>query len=295
MCAYFLFGVFFFYRYLRFQESTVNLHKAVLVVFLFAVAESTCWYAAYQTINLTGQPYCCPFPATVVAALVLQIFRQSFARILLLIVSLGYGIVRPKLLPTEWFAIVIVSILYFTAACLAQVSEIILVHDIHGDAPDSVIQYQLPELVMDVVFLSWIYLALGSTVRILTEFQQTHKLLMYKRLAYTIAGFVLLFALVTLLILLDKSEYISWPWQWSWAQQVLWELLNFSVLSASILICLPSENSRLLSYASQLPTEDPDEDDEEGLQLKGGPGMPDQYSDEDDDYDDDGTMEMVGE
>ena len=54
------------------QESILPLHQGVLFVFLVALAEATSWYAAYQTINLTGQPYCCPFPKTVVASLVLQ-------------------------------------------------------------------------------------------------------------------------------------------------------------------------------------------------------------------------------
>jgi hypothetical protein len=226
-----------------------------------ALAEATCWYAAYQTINLTGQPYCCPFPATVVASLVLQIFRQTFARSLLLVVSLGYGIVRPKLLPAEWIAVMIVSVLYFIAAIIAEVSEIVLVHDIHGESPESVLSYQIPELIMDVIFLSWIYLALGSTIRILTEFQQGYKLNLYRQLASTIGLFVTLFALATVLILLDKGGVIKWPWQWAWAQQVLWEVLNFAVLAAVCIICCPSDNSRRLSYASQLPTDDPDEDD----------------------------------
>ena len=181
---------------------------------------------------------------------------------LLLVVSLGYGIVRPKLLPAEWAAIGVVSTLYFAAAAVAQVSEIILVHDIHGDSPDSVVSYQIPELFMDVLFLSWIYLALGSTIRILTEFQQTHKLNMYRQLAGTIALFVGLFAAVTVLVLLDKSKVLTWPWQWAWAQEVLWEVLNFAVLAAVCIVCLPTDNSHLLSYASQLPTEDPDEDEE---------------------------------
>lgn len=58
-------------------------------------------------------------------------------------------------------------------------------------------------------------------------------------------------------LLSDDAKIISWPWQWSWVQQVLWESLNFSVLVAVCFICKPTENSRMLSYASQLPTEDP--------------------------------------
>lgn len=167
---------------------------------------------------------------------------------------------RPKLLPTEWTAVIIVSALYFISAFIAQVTEIVLVNDIHLDAPQSVMGYQIPELLMDVIFLSWIYLALTSTIRILTEFKQTQKLSMYRWLTGTIYVFVFLFSLVTVIILLDKLGYLTWPWQWAWAQQVLWEILNFFVLICVCLICRPTDNSHLLAYASQIPTEDPDDD-----------------------------------
>jgi hypothetical protein len=204
MIAYFFFGVVYCYFFFKHLQSTLPIHKAVLAVFIVALAEATTWYAAYQTINITGEPYCCPFPTTVVASLVLQIFRQTFSRTLLLVVSLGYGIVRPKLLPAEWIATAVVTCLYFIAAATAQVAEIVVVNDVHADSPESVVSYQIPELFMDIIFLSWIYLALGSTIRVLTEFQQSYKLQMYRQLAYTIGVFVALFALVTVLILLGE-------------------------------------------------------------------------------------------
>ena len=74
---------------------------------------------------------------------------------------------------------------------------------------------------MDVIFLSWIYMALGSTIRILTEFQQGYKLNLYKQLAFVIGLFVTLFAMASILILLDTTGVIKWPWQWAWVQQVL--------------------------------------------------------------------------
>jgi hypothetical protein len=36
-----------------------------------------------------------------------------------------------------------------------------------------------------------------------------------------------------------------------------WELVNFSIIGGVAVICRPSDNSGMLSYASQLPTEDP--------------------------------------
>lgn len=275
MVALILFGFFFLILYLRHKESALHLHHAILGVVLIAVVEASTWFTAYHLINQNGEPYCCPFPSPVVAALVLQVFRQTFSRTLLLVVSLGYGIVRPKLMPTEWIAVSIVTLLYFITACVSAVAEIILVHDVHGNAPKSVFMYQTPALMMDVIFLSWIYLALSSTIRILTEFQQTVKLYMYNQLAVTIGVFVVLYGVVAGLILLDDIDVVTWPWQWLWVQQVLWEILNFATLACVCIVCRPSEHSSLLSYASQIPTSDPDED------VEGGEG-PDSMEDEED-------------
>ncbi len=168
------------------------------------------WYATYQSLNLSGEPYCCPFPPAVVGSLVLQVFRQTFSRSLLLVVCLGYGIVRPKLMAAEWVAISIVSLLYFITAVVAQVSDIILVQDGEGDPSDSsVIGFKVPELVMDVVFLTWIYLAIGSTIRILTEFQQTVKLRMYQQLVTIIGVFAALFTLATVVFILGECPHSS--------------------------------------------------------------------------------------
>ena len=49
------------------------------------------------------------------SASVLQLFRQTCTRALLLVVALGYGIVRPKLLLSEWTSVAAVSTVYFIA------------------------------------------------------------------------------------------------------------------------------------------------------------------------------------
>ena len=117
-------------------------------------------------------------------------------------------------------------------------------------------------MVMDVVFLSWIYIALSSTIRILGEYRQTVKLEMFMSLARAIAGFVVMFTLVTLLVLADKKGFFAWPWKYTWAQNVSWEVLNLGVIVAVGIICMPSATSNMLSYAHQLPQDDPDDDNE---------------------------------
>ena len=208
MIAYVFFSTYFIGFYYLNKEATLRLHTAFIVIFLFALAESILWFTSYTVLNITGEPYCCPFPPLVVASLVLQVFRQTFSRCLLLVVCLGYGIVRPKLMNTEWVAVFVVSLLYLICACISQTAVIMFAQDASANygvqSNAQLLPYKLPEMFLDLVFIGWIYLAIGSTIRILTEFQQTVKLAMYKQLVSIIGVFVALFTFVTLIFMLSK-------------------------------------------------------------------------------------------
>jgi len=51
------------------------LNYAIMTVVLLATVESATWFGAYEQLNGSGEPYCCPFPSVVIAALVLQVDR----------------------------------------------------------------------------------------------------------------------------------------------------------------------------------------------------------------------------
>lgn len=97
------------------QDSLLTLHKGVFVTLVVCAVSAALWCAAFITINSTGHPYCCPFPPIVSAAQLVQILRQTLARLLLLLVSLGYGIIRPKLQRVEWAMVGLVTVFYFVA------------------------------------------------------------------------------------------------------------------------------------------------------------------------------------
>lgn len=73
MVAYTFFFAFFAGHYYTYRSAAIHLHSAFLVVFLVAMVEATLWFASYQSLNITGVPYCCPFPRIVVGSLVLQV------------------------------------------------------------------------------------------------------------------------------------------------------------------------------------------------------------------------------
>jgi len=64
-------------------------------------------------------------------------------------------------------------------------------------------------ILVDAVFLSWIYLAMESTIRILKEFHQTAKLDMYHRLVAVVGFFAVAFALYTLLVIFGELYFLN--------------------------------------------------------------------------------------
>ena len=97
------------------QDSLLPLHRAVSGTLFICAFSAILWCSAFITLNQTGKPFCCPFPPIVSASQLVQILRQTLARVLLLVVSLGYGIVRPKLQRCEWIMVALITAFYFVA------------------------------------------------------------------------------------------------------------------------------------------------------------------------------------
>jgi hypothetical protein len=199
-------------------------------------------------------PSCCPYPAYFIAMNVFQIMNQTLTRLLLLVICLGYGIGRPRLLTIEIVCIAVLHTLYFVAACANQLYYIIHLNnyyhhphrdpayarsELHSFHSDSLLIF---EVVINAMLLSWIYVSASSTIRILKEFQQDEKLKMYRRLVYILYLFIFLFVLITAIYMLDDQQILDWPWQLRWMQQAIYELLNLAVVAALCVLFKPTGN-----------------------------------------------------
>ena len=96
----------------------------------------------------------------------------------------------------------LIPFLYLLALAY-EITDIIF-FDVHPDTTTQTTSWVYPALVADFLFLGWIYLAMSSTIRVLNEFQQTHKLEMYDNLWITIGIFVVQFLLVSVIMSLSK-------------------------------------------------------------------------------------------
>ncbi len=46
--------------------------------------------------------------------------------------------------------------------------------------------------------------------------------------------------LTPIVVSIDENGIIDWPWQLTWSQVALWEILNFVVLAAIAITCRPT-------------------------------------------------------
>jgi uncharacterized membrane protein YidH (DUF202 family) len=93
------------------------------------------------------------------------------------------------------------------AAFVSQGAVIIFAAEAHGNfsaVNSKLTPYKIPAVVLDVIFLTWIYLAINATIRVLTEFKQTVKLNMYRQLVAIIGTFAIAFMVVTVFFMLGK-------------------------------------------------------------------------------------------
>lgn len=64
--------------------------------------------------------------------------------------------------------------------------------------------------------------------------------------------FVSMFMLLLIVVLGIQAQSYNWLWQWLWIFDVIFEILNFTVLCAVCVIWRPTRSSGLLAYSKQV-------------------------------------------
>lgn len=183
------------------------------------------------------------------SGLVANSIRNTLARVLMLVVSMGYGITIPQLKHKGWIAtlgvVFFIANLGYICVSVAQHFSPIALHYLFLAT--------LPISLLSTVFYLWTFLSLTFTMRKLQEEQQPYKLAIFKRLT-------LLFVLVILASVLwflvecyyrftqDKEDY----WQILWRFEAAWHVLFFITIAGIITMWRPTAQSKLLAFTLEL-------------------------------------------
>ncbi|KAL3679855.1 hypothetical protein R1sor_022811 [Riccia sorocarpa] len=261
--AYLILGLVWFVQYVRYWRDILQLQNCITAVIALGMCEMALWYFDYNNFNSTGKR---PIGITL-WAVTFGAIKKTVSRLLILVVSMGYGVVLPTLggLTSK---VVLLGSAYFVAAELLDVMENVgTVNDASGSARLFLV---LPVAVLDAFFILWIFTSLSKTLEKLQARRRFAKLELYRKFTNTLAIAVIAAVMwIGYELYFKATDKLSERWESAWVIPAFWIVFAFVILVTICFLWAPSQNSTRYAYSDELG----DADDEEEAQAftAGGP------------------------
>lgn len=155
--AYLALGLLWFLRFVQHWKDIIQLHYQITAVISLGMCEMALWYFEYSNFNATGSR---PIGITL-WAVTSSAIKKTVSRLLLLVVSMGYGVMRPTLGGIT-SKVILLGVVYFMASeALELVEHLGNINDFAGKARLFLV---LPVAVLDAFFIVWIFSSLSKTL-----------------------------------------------------------------------------------------------------------------------------------
>ncbi|OQR81749.1 hypothetical protein THRCLA_11445 [Thraustotheca clavata] len=249
--AYIVADLVFLVLLFRNRHTLIRLHFFIAMVLLLTTLETMLWFITYSSLNITGEALCCPYPKMIVASALMKVFSKLIARVLTMIICLGYGIARPNLTCAEITLVTGLGLCYIVSAGALEITH--LTNQSAGDVSPPLV-WELLATATDGCFAGWIFTSLMLTRKTLRATGQSAKYKMYDTLFTVLMSFMLITFLFTCYENAVYSKRIELSWEWMW---VLWassRTLNFLVVFVVSIIWRPTRTSLLYSHSVQVPS-----------------------------------------
>merc|ERR1712228_883767 len=150
------------------------------------------WYFHYLHLNNFGHVHHGPF----VVGLITTCSRRMVSRMLVVAVSLGYGVVKPTLNRSVKHKIIVLGVAYFIFAFMFEA----LIHYNQTEKVEPWMRVVLipPVAIINGIFWWWTFVSLNKTIEQLKIRRQSAKLQLYK--SFTLVLVITLIAAITFAI-----------------------------------------------------------------------------------------------
>ncbi|XP_068635330.1 uncharacterized protein [Aristolochia californica] len=258
--AYLLLSIIWLSQYIRFWNDIIQIQHCIAVVIALGLFEMTLWYLDYAYFNATGTR-----PIGITSWVVtIGAVRKTISRLIVLCVSMGYGVVRPTLggLTSK---VLIIGLTYFLASELLDITENVgIIDDISGKARLILV---LPDAFLDAFLILWIFTSLSKTLEKLQARRSSVKLDIYRKFTNALAVAVIAsVAWIGFEVYFKATDPFSERWQNAWVITAFWDVLAFGLLCVICFLWAPSLNAQRYAYSEELG----DELDEEAQSLTKG-------------------------
>ncbi|KAL2096539.1 hypothetical protein ACEWY4_008687 [Coilia grayii] len=224
------------------------------VIFL-GMLEKAVFYAEFQSIRYDGLSV----KGAVLFAEVLSAVKRTLARVLVIIASLGYGIVKPRL-GALLHRVVGVGLLYLI---FSIVEGVLRVNSEQGKSSRLLCDVVLA--VTDSCIVWHIFISLAQTMKLLRLRRNVVKLSLYRHFTNT-----LIFAVIASVIFIVwttntfKFSKCQSDWRELWIDDAFWRFLFSTILLVIMFLWRPSANNQRYAFS---PLVDEESDEEEKEQL----------------------------
>lgn len=260
--AYLVLGLGWFLRFVQFWKDIIHLHYHITLVIALGMCEMAVWYFEYSNFNSTGSR---PMGITLWAVTFGSV-KKTLSRLLLLVVSMGFGVVRPTLggLTSK---VILLGLIYFIATeALELVEHLGNINDFSGKTKLFLV---LPVAFLDACFILWIFSSLSKTLEKLQMRRNLAKLELYRKFTNSLAVSVLLsIAWIGFELYFNATDPLSELWQIAWIIPAFWNMLAYSLLVVICVLWAPSHNPTRYAYMEEMG----EDSDEEGIALTGNGG-----------------------
>ncbi|XP_041645141.1 transmembrane protein 87A [Cheilinus undulatus] len=251
MCiVYILYALLWFLWAACYWKDLLRIQFWIAGVIFLGMVEKAVFCAEYENTNAVGSAS----PGLLIFAELVSALKRTLARLLVIIVSLGYGIVKPRL-GTVMHRVVGLGILYFGFASIEGVLRITGAKD-----SDLALLANIPLALLDSSLCWWIFVSLAQTIKTLKLRRNPVKLSLYRHFTNT-----LIFAVIASVIFMGwiakkfRLADCQSDWIELWVEDAFWRFLFSVILLVIMFLWRPSANNQRYAFTPLID----DSDDEE--------------------------------
>lgn len=252
--AYGFLGVLWFFQYMRNWKDILQLQNCISAVIGLGMSEMALWYFEYLNFNMTGHR---PMGITMWAVTVGAV-KKTVSRLLILVVSMGFGVVRPTLGGLTSKVLLLGGTYFLAAESLDVVENVNTINDPPGKERLFLV---LPVAMLDAFFILWIFTSLSRTLEKLQARRRFAKLELYRKFTNSLAmAVVVSVAWIGYELYFKATDPFGERWQSFWIIPAFWYVLAFIILVVICILWAPSQNSTRYAYSEEVG-EDLDEEE----------------------------------
>ncbi|OCT45012.1 Membrane protein PTM1 [Cladophialophora carrionii] len=254
--VYAVLGVFWAFLYFQNRSDILPVQNYITAIIIFLIVEQLMTWGFYDYQNRHGNNTLNKVFMIIVS--ILNAGRNSFSFFLLLIVCMGYGVVKPSLGKTMIY-VRILAAAHFVFGVIYAIASMAVTPESVGPLILFVI---LPLAGTMTAFYVWTLSSLNITIKDLIDRKQKTKAMMYKKLSWCILGSVLVifaFFFINSFAFAGSSaaNFVPDHWQTRWFVLDGWLNLVYLFNIAFIAyLWRPTANNRRFAMSDELAQDD---------------------------------------